>query len=396
MRLRIMFSLLSLAAVVIFAPAAQAAELELDRSFSSNGKLIVHRDAFALGIAQTGGRIYLVGRDFDVHPAATFVTRLRTDGSVDGSFASGGTKRLPSRGPGTGFSDIVVDDSGRAVVVVESDDWLSVFRLTPTGSLDDSFAGDGVRYIDMGTKHTSLAPHVTLDNNGRIVVAAMVSSSGSGGSDVVLFRLKSDGSSDPKFSSDGSLRVDRAKVDWLDTLAVDGQDRVILGTESGIWNGTLTRFTPDGHLDKQFSGDGLKPITLTRNGLSFLLDTEVDASGSITIAVSAGGNSYGSARVKSDGGYDEAYGDGGTIGLTCNCAASAGSVSDGRVAIVAERESGDTLVTRIGSDGASLSQASGDLFSGTTHEQVLGAAFAGDGVLMVGQVLHDAFAVKVH
>ena len=394
MRLRIMFSLLSLAAVVIFAPAAQAAELELDRSFSSDGKLIVDRDAFALGIAQAGGRIYLVGRDFDVHPAATFVTKLRTDGSVDKSYGSGGTKRLPSRGPGTGFSDVVVDDSGRAVVVVEFDDWLAIYRLTPQGSLDHSFAGDGVRYINMGSKHTSLAPHAILDDNGRIVVAAMVSSSG-GGSDVVLFRFKSDGSSDQNFSSDGSLRVDRAKVDWLDTLAVDSEDRIILGSESGIWNGTLTRFTPDGHLDTSFSGDGLKPITLTRNGLAYLLDTEVGEDGSITVAVSAGGNSYGSARVKSDGGFDDDYGDGGTIGLTCNCAASAGSVSDGRVAIVAERESGDTLVTRIGADGSSLNQASADLFSGTTNEHVLGAAFAGDGVLMVGQVVHDAFVVKV-
>lgn len=394
MRLKIMLSLLSLGAVVVFAPAAQAAELELDRSFSTDGKLIVHDEAYALDSAQSGRWTYVVGRDFDVNPAATFVTRLDSDGSVDRSFAADGTKRLPSRGPGTGFSDLIIDDSGRAVVLVEFDDWLAVFRLTSKGSLDSSFAGDGVRYISEGSSRISLAPHLALDDNGRIVVAAMVDSQ-SAGSDVLLFRLRPDGSSDPNFSSDGVLRIDRAKVDWLDILAVDSSDRILLGTESGIWNGTLTRFTSDGHLDKAFAGDGIRPIALTRNGLSYLLDMEVDETGSVTIAVSAGGNSYGSARLTSDGTLDENYGDGGSIGLTCNCVASAGAVSDGRVAIVAERESGETLVTRIGPDGTTLNQAWTDLYAASNSERVLGAQFVGSGVLLVGQVVDDAFAVKV-
>ena len=140
------------------------------------------------------GRILLAGyahngRDYDV-----VVVRMYPDGTLDTSFDADGVVQLDNLG-GSGGSDrafsLAIDGEGRILVagrtfVSGHGDDLLVLRLRPDGSLDPSF-GDGGVFLWDGGHGDDGAFEVALDGQGRIVVTGF-SDNGSD-YDLVLLRL---------------------------------------------------------------------------------------------------------------------------------------------------------------------------------------------------------------
>ena len=106
-------------------------------------------------------------------------------------------------------------------------------RYNADGSLDPTFAGDGMQTIDFGD--VDEASGVVLQGDGKVVAAGMTGAPGS--TDFALARLKADGSLDPTFSGDGLQTADFSATDRAAAVALqaDGEARRPGGRRGHEW-----------------------------------------------------------------------------------------------------------------------------------------------------------------
>lgn len=174
------------------------------------------------------GRILVLG-----HTGSSYsVTRLTGGGTLDTSFG-GGDGNAPFALP-SGHSSpyrFAVDPEGGEIYVAMgfgsgvNAGWSGVLRLTNSGALDATYAGDGLAELifDAGVFVTSLA----LQSDGRLAGAGRIESTAPGGDlDYFLFRLLPDGSLDNDFHANGVRRVEFGETP-------DGADTALATTLSG-------------------------------------------------------------------------------------------------------------------------------------------------------------------
>ncbi|MEZ6049891.1 MAG: SdrD B-like domain-containing protein [Planctomycetaceae bacterium] len=139
------------------------------------------------------GRIIAVGQR-EAAPVVDFaVARYLPDGTLDGSFGSGGTLRIDT-GSSDSANEVVVDGNGKIVFVGRG---ASIVRLNDDGSFDTSFGGgDGVvsgsffEFLD-----------VVLQDDGKLITSGRNGHAG-------VFRFNTDGSLDTTFGTAGGVSVD--------------------------------------------------------------------------------------------------------------------------------------------------------------------------------------------
>ena len=141
-------------------------------------------------------------------------------------------------------------------------DAFAAARLNPDGSLDPSFDGDGRFTYAAG--RSSSANALALQPDGKIIlggVAGIVS--GPERNDFVAARLSPDGSLDPSFDGDGLVTVAFAGSSSANALALQPDGKIVLaGVTRGVSDSdhdyfAAARLSPDGSLDPSFDGDGL-------------------------------------------------------------------------------------------------------------------------------------------
>ncbi|MCA9028644.1 MAG: hypothetical protein KDA86_25785 [Planctomycetaceae bacterium] len=179
-----------------------------DTTFGTSGIGVVHTDfatpqevadasgrnesAFGVTIDPLG-RIIAVGQR-EAAPVVDFaVARYLPDGTLDGSFGSGGTLRIDT-GSSDSANEVVVDGNGKIVFVGRG---ASIVRLNDDGSFDTSFGGgDGVvsgsffEFLD-----------VVLQDDGKLITSGRNGHAG-------VFRFNTDGSLDTTFGTAGGVSVD--------------------------------------------------------------------------------------------------------------------------------------------------------------------------------------------
>jgi uncharacterized delta-60 repeat protein len=162
-------------AVVRLTPAG-----EFDASFDGDGKQTIDfgttRD-FGQGVALDSlGRIviagYMTGNDGTTLGA--IVARLTGAGALDTSFDSDGRQFIDFAGSRDRAYGVAVDSLDRAVVSGYTfngfDFDYAVARLTPAGSLDGSFNGNGQQIIPLGIDNF-YGTGVVVDSANRVVIA---------------------------------------------------------------------------------------------------------------------------------------------------------------------------------------------------------------------------------
>ena len=132
-------------------------------------------------------------------------------------------------------------------------------RYLPTGTLDISFGGDGKVLTDFGSGSEAFAVAMTLQPDGKIVVAGRCTAGGT--SAFALARYLPNGSLDPSFSGDGRVCTDFGSGSWADasSMALQPNGKIVVAgrcTASGTTDFALARYWPSGSLDASFSGDG--------------------------------------------------------------------------------------------------------------------------------------------
>jgi uncharacterized delta-60 repeat protein len=213
-----------------------------DPGFDGDGTSIIgfggddEPEALAL---QPDGKILVAGETSSGGDIA--VARLKTDGTIDGSFDFDGRKEIDFGGAAFA-SGVAVQPDGRIVVAGTADPGdMVVARLSSEGAFDPGFAGDGTTVIDAGGDDSGDA--LALQPNGRIVVAGSTSVN----DDIVVARLNGDGTPDGSFGGgDGKASVDFGGAEQATGVALQPDGGIVVsGLTLGIAKELVARLQGD-------------------------------------------------------------------------------------------------------------------------------------------------------
>jgi uncharacterized delta-60 repeat protein len=192
------------------------------------------------------------------------VARYNADGSLDSSFGTGGRVTIDVRGtldsPGVLASlnagDFVVAGQSAETTSITSPTDVSAVRLKSDGSLDTSFADAGKFVSAFGGPVAQAAFAVAGDGSGRPVLAGVY------GADFLLLRLLSSGP-DPTFGDGGVVTTDFAgRADQARAVLVQGDGRLLaagtsgMGAQADTYGMSLARYLPSGAADTTFGTSG--------------------------------------------------------------------------------------------------------------------------------------------
>ena len=279
----------------VLAVARLTAAGTLDPSFDGDGKQTIDFGSsydVAFGVAVDSlDRIVVagapgIGTDFEV-------ARLTATGALDNSFAGDGKQTFSVGSYGEGEWGVAIDSQNRVVVcggvLNGSSDDFAVARLTVGGALDGSFDGDGIQTIDFGGGANEVAYGVAIDSLDRVVVAGCTQTGSN--SDFAVVRLTSAGALDSSFDGDGKQTIDFGSLsDFAYGVTIDSLDRiVVVGNTSNGSNKdfAVARLTGAGALDSSFDGDGKKTIALG-SGDDQALAVAVDTLDRVVVAGNTG------------------------------------------------------------------------------------------------------------
>jgi uncharacterized delta-60 repeat protein len=247
---------------------------ELDEDFSYDGRdardFYDDDDSAQAVVVQPDGRILVLGFTENGSQSDVAMIRYNPDGSRNQQFGVGGPDgngkvTFDVGGYNNSASSVALQKNGkilvagRAVAPDVNDDLRNfglVARFHKNGTLDTTFADDGVRLLDFGILGQVFVQDIAVQRNDRIVVLASVTEDG-GDEDIGLARLRKKGALDSTFAgSDGFGLTDLAGDNAPRAVALqnrkDGQHIIVTG-QSGIL--FVARFGPDGLLDEDRFGD---------------------------------------------------------------------------------------------------------------------------------------------
>jgi uncharacterized delta-60 repeat protein len=322
----------------------------LDTSFGNGGKKTVNfggTDAARVVLVQSNGRIVVAGGG--AAGGSFCVVRLRTNGTLDTTFGSGGKRIVDFGGENESVYGAALQADGRIVLAGDSNFRVAVARLKTNGSLDASFEGDGKKIFSWGP--IGRAQAVMVAPNGKLLIAGF---SGPEGGNIQVARLNANGLLDKTFGVDGKAAVDLGGDDFGWARARLATGRILIAGRSTAGGAVVARLRANGVLDPDFDGDGR--VTLPGGGSASAVLVQPDRN--IVVA----GNASGSAmmtvtRLKPNGSLDTGFGTGGTATIDfatlADLAAGAALQTDGKI-VVAGYSQGteDVAVARLNPNGS--------------------------------------------
>jgi uncharacterized delta-60 repeat protein len=302
---------------------------------------------------QSDGKVVVLGTSTSVEGSENMiVARLNTNGSLDTSFGVG------SDGTPDGFVSLSLgdgDDSGQSVAVqadgkivvlgtstsVEGSENMIVARLNANGSLDTTFGvgsdgtPDGFVSLSLGDGDDS-ADALTLQADGKIVVAGTTTSVDAGSTNIVVARLTTSGGLDATFGAgnsdgtpDGFVNISLGDGDdEAQALGVQSNGKiVVVGNSNSVGDGSsniaLARLNADGSLDTSFGAgnsdgtpDGIVNLSLgdgddESDTLAIQADGKILVGGTTTSYVaSITSANIAVARLNANGSLDTTFGAG--------------------------------------------------------------------------------------
>ena len=170
----------------------------LDSSFGTGGRVTTDYDGSpnqvqALAV-QADGKIIAAGRNGPYFSAAFALARYHPDGSLDGSFGSGGLVTTNVSPGNDNVYALALQGDGKIVAAgcspcypAGNRGW-AVARYDTDGSLDPTFGSNGVALTDFLGDRRNEASAVDLLPDGRLVVGGMVESGTPTGRDFAVAR----------------------------------------------------------------------------------------------------------------------------------------------------------------------------------------------------------------
>jgi len=226
-------------------------------------------------VIQPDGKIVVCGFGWGGSDEDMFICRLLPGGSLDPSFGTGGkllVSMLSAGMPDAAYAitadapgNIYVCGSTRTGGTPFTND-VSIVKLTPSGTLDPSFSGDGKLLLDLSGSW-EFGYGIAVKADGKIIVTGYSGFP----ADFFAIRLMPDGSYDPSFGTSGKTTIDIMGTNvadecWGMTLANDGKIIMVgdaYDPATASYVATIVRLTADGAPDNTFGGDGITTVPVS-------------------------------------------------------------------------------------------------------------------------------------
>jgi uncharacterized delta-60 repeat protein len=257
----------------------------IDASFGVNGSTqtrIGFEDIAYDAALQPDGKIIIVGRTFyDTATRDFSIVRYNSDGSLDTTFSEDGKQTTAIGAMDDHAYSIKLQADGKLVVGGISDTDIALVRYNSNGSLDTSFSNDGIVKIDLGA--TESIESLVIQPDGKILVCGN-SYTVDNKQNIFLARFNSDGSVDKSFANDGVLITNfGADYSYARDIELQSDGKIVLAgrTDKQI---VLVRYNSNGSIDSTFNdADNESTSTLNNqlviyedyNFFPTLLDTSV-------------------------------------------------------------------------------------------------------------------------
>jgi uncharacterized delta-60 repeat protein len=324
---------------------------DLDTSFGNGGKKTVNfggTDIPRAVLVQPNGRIVVAGGG---GPASSFcVVRLRAaNGTLDPTFGSGGKRVIDFGGDDESAYGAALQADGRIVLGGDSHLTPAVARLKTNGALDTSFATGGKKTFSWGAIGRVTAVHVV--SNGKILLGGF---SGPEGGNIQVARLSANGKLDTAFGTGGIAAVDFGGDDFGAALARQADGRILVAGRSSAAGAVVARLRATGALDPDFGSGGR--VTLPGGGSASAVLVQPD--GRIVVAGNASGSAMMTVtRLLANGAPDPTFDGDGTatidFGSLADLAAGAALQPDGRIVVAGYKQDGeDVAIARLNADGS--------------------------------------------
>jgi uncharacterized delta-60 repeat protein len=238
----------------------------LDRSFATNGKATFNfnvggatMDNANAVAAQPDGKVVVVGTVVANGISRIGVIRYDRDGTIDPTFATGA---LSLGGFGVSAGAVAIQPDGKVVIGGSFfpnrsyADFLAV-RLNADGSLDTTFASGGSPHVDLGFGLADEVRGIAVQPDGKIVLAGSLHTMNDVAFGVV--RLNRDGSLDASFDGQGYTTYGFEagnKSDYASSVLIQKGGKIVVGGTVGSNDFALSRLNANGTLDETFGLHG--------------------------------------------------------------------------------------------------------------------------------------------
>jgi len=303
--------------------------VRIDSTFGINGRFIAdigsnEDECFSLAL-QPDGKLIVAGSN----GYSSLLARINSDGTLDSGFNQ--TGKIISKTPVTAQKILLREDGKIMVVGYKASNTVGCAQYTIEGNQDIIFGDSGYLITDIGqeiypvsaaiqndgkilafgTTSTRINPDGTIDNsfgtdgkkvsdfnvwNGVVTENGEIYLVGANGN-VVLEKLKDDGSPDSTFNGTGKVVIDPdgGGGAGYDVLLLPDHKILICGIAWGkIF---VIRLKSDGSIDSTFGNNGIAKTIISNYSSGWDIDLQTD--GKILVAGYAGdGASYGSVVVR--------------------------------------------------------------------------------------------------
>ena len=347
------------------------ADGSLDTTFGGGDGIVVtpvgtSDDVANAIVRRTDGRLLVVGQTFNGSDTDVALVQLTSTGAFDVAFGGGdGIATSGLAGYDEGY-DVALQADGRILVASQSSTNLQVVRFNADGTRDSTFGTGGLVEVDVASGNDRTYA-IALDADGRILLAgsAVVGPN----VDIVVVRLTDAGVLDTSFNGTGKVTVDigtsSSDTGYAMTLQPDGRILVAGWSDApGSTQFAVIRLTAGGSLDTTSGGDGTITVDVgTSSGSKLALDVVVQPDGRILVGGTgnSNGNNLGVVRLTAAGALDQSFGGGdGIVETTISTysderAQALALQADGRIVVAGTTNAPgnyDLLVARYTASGA--------------------------------------------
>ena len=298
---------------------------DMDDTFGTNGwkiyNLPYNLSFFNSLSMQTDGKYIATGFADNGSTNGFLVCRILADGSLDNSFGTNGAVFI-DLGDSAGAQSVALQADGKIVLAgynfSGSNGDAVICRLNVNGSLDNTFANNGIATIDLHINSLDTVRGLAI-HNGKIIFSGMaLNGNGSDYDALALVRLKSNGDLDPSFGVGGISILD--DINQEDTL-IGPSTNLIIAPDDAIFvtshytgiNGNdviLFKFLPNGYPDNSFGEYGMTLYDMTEE--NYANDLALQSDGKIIVTgshFSTTGSEFLIMRFLEDGDLDSSFGD---------------------------------------------------------------------------------------
>src|SRR5258706_5418568 len=256
---------------------------ELDPSFGAGGRVTTDLgggtfdQAVQVAAVNAGGKLIVAGA---VWGQGWAVVRYNADGTVDGTFGTGGQARANEATASVEITSAAVAPNGKVLLcgsLYGSDTGydFAAIRLNADGTPDTTFGanGDGLVTVDFAAGQ-DFASRVLVQADGKIVLGGRTYDAQQGTMLVDMARLNGDGSLDTSFGAagDGRATLGFRPGDGVTSLALQADGKLLVGGSfydgSGgtEFNFAAGRLNADGTPDAAFGGNGDGTVSVDFGG----------------------------------------------------------------------------------------------------------------------------------